>query len=163
MQIAEAAGADQYAAESMANAKQDLQNAQAMDLHQKEMKQEITYAREAVQTAEDSRLITIRKIKAGDEAAEKARIEADRRKAQDDAAAAQAQAQQSAAAAQQAQDQQAQAQAQAAAAQQQAQAAQQQEAQAQAAAAQARAQQQAAEAAAAQAADRPSPGSLAVP
>jgi outer membrane protein OmpA-like peptidoglycan-associated protein len=154
MQIAEAAGADQYAAESMANAKQDLQNAQAMDLHQKEMKQEITYAREAVQTAEDSRLITIRKIKAGDEAAEKARIEADRRKAQDDAAAAQAQAQQSAAAAQQAQDQQAQAQAQAAAAQQQAQAAQQQEAQAQAAAAQARAQQQAAEAAAAQAAQQ---------
>jgi outer membrane protein OmpA-like peptidoglycan-associated protein len=147
MQIAEAAGADQYAAESMANAKQDLQNAQAMDLHQKEMKQEITYAREAVQTAEDSRLITIRKIKAGDEAAEKARIEGDRRKALDDAAAAQAQAQQSAAAAQQAQDQQAQAQAQAAAAQQQ-------EAQAQAAAAQARAQQQAAEAAAAQAAQQ---------
>jgi outer membrane protein OmpA-like peptidoglycan-associated protein len=147
VQIAEAAGADQYAPQSMANAKQDLQNAQAMDLHQKEMKQEITYAREAVQTAEDSRLITIRKIKAGDEAAEKARIEADRRKAQDDAAAAQAQAQQSAAAAQQAQDQQAQAQAQAAAAQQQ-------EAAAQAAAAQARAQQQAAEAAAAAAAQQ---------
>jgi outer membrane protein OmpA-like peptidoglycan-associated protein len=147
VQIAEAAGADQYAAESMAKAKQDLQNAQAMDLHQKEMKQEITYAREAVQTAEDSRLITIRKIKAGDEAAEKARIEADRRKAQDDAAAAQAQAQQSAAAAQAAQDQQAQAQAQAAAAQQQ-------EAAAQAAAAQARAQQQAAEAAAAAAAQQ---------
>jgi hypothetical protein len=56
VQIAEAAGADQYAPESMANAKQDLQNAQEMDLHQKEMKQEITYAREAVQTAEDSRL-----------------------------------------------------------------------------------------------------------
>jgi outer membrane protein OmpA-like peptidoglycan-associated protein len=147
VQIAEAAGADQYAAESMANAKQDLQNAQSMDIHQKEMKQEITYAREAVQTAEDSRLITIRKIKAGDEAAEKARIEADRRKAQDDAAAAQAQAQQSAAAAQAAQDQQAQAQAQAAAAQQQ-------EAAAQAAAAQARAQQQAAEAAAAAAAQQ---------
>jgi outer membrane protein OmpA-like peptidoglycan-associated protein len=154
VQIAEAAGADQYAAESMANAKQDLDNARQMDIHQKEMKQEITYAREAVQTAEDSRLITIRKIKAGDEAAEKARIEEARRKAQEDAATAQAQAQtaqaqaqQSAAAAQQAADQQAAAQAQAAAAQQPAE-------QAQAAAALARAQQQAAEAAAAQAAQQ---------
>ncbi|MGD0367656.1 MAG: OmpA family protein [Acidobacteriaceae bacterium] len=154
VQIAEAAGADQYAAESMANAKQDLQNAQSMDIHQKEMKQEITYAREAVQTAEDSRLITIRRIKAGDDAAERARIEAARRSAQDQAAAAQAQAQQSALAAQQAQDQQAQAQAQAAAAQQQANAAQQQEARAQADAAKARAEQQAAEQAAAQAAQQ---------
>jgi len=140
VQIAEAAGADQYAPESMANAKQDLKNAQDMDIHQKEMKQEITYAREAVQTAEDSRIITIRKIKASDEAAERARIEAARKQAQDQAA-------QSALAAQQAQDQQAQAQAQATAAQQQAE-------QAQAAAAQARAQQQAAEAAAAQAAQQ---------
>jgi len=152
VQIADAAGAEQYAPESMANAKQDLENAREMDIHQKEMKQEITYAREAVQTAEDSRLITIRKIKAGDEAAEKARIEAARKQAQDQAAAAQDQAQQANAAAQQAnaaaqqaQDQQAQAQAQAAAAQQQ-------EAQAQAEAARARAEQQAAEQAAAQAA-----------
>ena len=145
MQIAEAAGADQYAPEAMVNAKQDLQNAQEMDIHQKEMKQEITYAREAVQTAEDARLITIRKIKADDEAAEKARIEAAKNAAQDQAAAAQDQAQQAALAAQQAQAQQAQAQA-------QAQAAQQQEAQAQAEAAKARADQQAAEQAAAQAA-----------
>ena len=130
VQIAEAAGADQYAAESMANAKQDLQNAQSMDIHQKEMKQEITYAREAVQTAEDSRIITIRKIKAGDEAAERARIEAARQKAQDRCSAGTSGAQQAA-------DQQAAAQAQAAAAQQQAQAAQQQAQQAQAAAAQA--------------------------
>jgi outer membrane protein OmpA-like peptidoglycan-associated protein len=147
VQIADAAGAEQYAGDSMSKAKQDLQNAQDMDIHQKEMKQEITYAREAVQTAEDARLITIRKIKAGDEAAERARIEEARRKAQEDAAAAQAQAQQSAAQAQQAADQQAAAQAQAAAAQQQAE-------QAQAAAAAARAQQQAAEAAAAQAAQQ---------
>jgi outer membrane protein OmpA-like peptidoglycan-associated protein len=96
VQIAEAAGADQYAAQSMANAKQDLENARSMDIHQKEMKQEITYAREAVQTAEDSRIITIRKIKAGDDAAERARIEGARQKAQDDAAAAQAAAQQAA-------------------------------------------------------------------
>jgi len=147
VQIAEAAGADQYAESSMANAKQDLENAQAMDIHQKEMKQEITYAREAVQSAEDARIITIRKIKEGDEAAERARIEAARRKAQDDAAAAQAQAAQAAAQAQQAADQQAAAQAQATAAQQQAQAAQ-------AEAEKARAQQAAAEAAAAQAAQQ---------
>jgi outer membrane protein OmpA-like peptidoglycan-associated protein len=98
-----------------------------------------------VQTAEDSRLITIRKIKAEDDAAERARIEAAKKAAQDQAAAAQDQAQQSALAAQQAQDQQAQAQAQAAAAQQQ-------EAQAQAEAAKAQAERQAAEQAAAQAA-----------
>jgi outer membrane protein OmpA-like peptidoglycan-associated protein len=122
----------------MANAKQDLQNAQSMDIHQKEMKQEITYAREAVQTAEDSRIITIRKIKANDEAAERAKIEAARQKAQDQAAAAQAQADQAAAAAQQAQAQQA--------------AAQAQEQEAEAQAAKARAQQAAAEQAAAQAA-----------
>ena len=73
VQIADAAGAEQYAPDAMVNAKQDLQNAQAMDVHQKEMKQEITYAREAVQTAEDARLITIRKIKADDEAAARAK------------------------------------------------------------------------------------------
>lgn len=147
VQIAEAAGADQYAESSMANAKQDLENAQSMDIHQKEMKQEITYAREAVQSAEDARIITIRKIKEGDEAAERARIEAARRKAQDDAAAAQAQAAQSAAQAQQAADQQAAAQAAAQAAQQQAEAAQ-------AETAKARAQQAAAEQAAALAAQQ---------
>ncbi|MFP5230195.1 MAG: OmpA family protein [Acidobacteriota bacterium] len=133
VQIADAAGAEQYAPEVMANAKQDLQNAKAMDIHQKEMKQEITYAREAVQTAEDARLVTIRKIKENDEAAARAKIEAAQRKAQEDAAAAQAQAQQAA-------DQQAAAQARAEAAR--------------AEADKARAQQQAAEAAAAQAAQQ---------
>ena len=144
VQIADAAGAEEYAPEVMANAKQDLQNAQAMDVHQKEMKQEITYAREAVQTAEDARLVTIRKIKANDEAAARAKIEEGRRKAQEDAATAQAQAQQAA-------DQQAAAEAQAAAAKAQADAARQQEEAARAESEKARAQQQAAEAAAAQA------------
>jgi outer membrane protein OmpA-like peptidoglycan-associated protein len=111
-----------------------------MDIHQKEMKQEITYAREAVQSAEDARLVTIRKIKANDEAAARARIEEARRKAQEDAATAQAQAQQAA-------DQQAQAEAQAQAARAQADAAR-------AESDKARAQQQAAEAAAAQAAQQ---------
>jgi outer membrane protein OmpA-like peptidoglycan-associated protein len=144
VQIADAAGAEEYAPEVMANAKQDLQNAQAMDVHQKEMKQEITYAREAVQTAEDARLVTIRKIKANDEAAARAKIEEARRKAQEDAAAAQAQAAQAA-------NQQAAAEAQADAAKAQADAARQQEEAARAESEKARAQQQAAEAAAAQA------------
>jgi outer membrane protein OmpA-like peptidoglycan-associated protein len=144
VQIADAAGAEEYAPEVMANAKQDLQNAQAMDVHQKEMKQEITYAREAVQTAEDARLVTIRKIKANDEAAARAKIEEGRRKAQEDAAAAQAQAAQAA-------NQQAAAEAQADAAKAQADAARQQEEAARAESEKARAQQQAAEAAAAQA------------
>jgi outer membrane protein OmpA-like peptidoglycan-associated protein len=142
VQIAEAAGAEQYAPDAMANAKLDLKNAQDMDIHQKEMKQEITYAREAVQTAEDARIITIRKIKANDEAAARAKIEAARHKAEDDAAAAQAQAQQ-------ANDEQAAAQARADAARQQAEAAREETEKA-------RAQQQAAEAAAAAAAQQES-------
>jgi outer membrane protein OmpA-like peptidoglycan-associated protein len=118
----------------MTNAEQDLSNARQMDIHQKEMKEEITYAREAVQTAEDARIETIRKIKARDEAALKAQQDA-----------AQQQAEQAALAAQQKQQQ---AQAQAAQAQAQAQQSQQQAQQAQADADAARARQQAAEQAA---------------
>lgn len=69
VQIASAAGADKYAADTMATAKTALRNAQDFDTHKKERKQTITYAREAVQSAEDARIITIRKIKAEDEAA----------------------------------------------------------------------------------------------
>jgi outer membrane protein OmpA-like peptidoglycan-associated protein len=140
VQIADAAGAEQWAAESMATAKQDLENARQMDIHQKEMKEEITYAREAVQTAEDARIMTIRKIKARDEAALKAQQ-----------AAAQQQAEQAALAAQQ---QQQQAQAQAEQAQAQAQQSQAQAQAAQAAAEKAREQQQAAEQASAAAAQQ---------
>jgi outer membrane protein OmpA-like peptidoglycan-associated protein len=138
LQIAEAAGADKYAVDSMATAKQDLRNAQEMDIHQKEMKQEITYAREAVQIAEDARIMTIRKIRDDEEAAARAKIVAAQQ-------AAEEQARQSDLAARQAAEQQQAAQTQAARAQQQ-----QQEAEA--AAAKARAEQQAAEEAAKQAA-----------
>ncbi|MGB7171502.1 MAG: OmpA family protein, partial [Acidobacteriaceae bacterium] len=123
VQIADAEGAEQYAPGPMASAKQDLDNAQQMDIHQKEMKQEITYAREAVQTSEDARILTIRKKQADDEARQRAAEEA-----------AKQQAQASALAAQQAQQQQQQAEA-------QAQAAQQQQQQAEAAAEAARAEQ----------------------
>jgi outer membrane protein OmpA-like peptidoglycan-associated protein len=78
IQIAEAAGASQYAADTMNTAKTDLQNAEDLDSKKSNRKQTITYAREAVQSAEDARIITIRKIKAEDEAAQaKARSDAE--------------------------------------------------------------------------------------
>ncbi|MBV8631402.1 MAG: DUF4398 and OmpA-like domain-containing protein [Silvibacterium sp.] len=67
VQIAEAAGAGKYASDTLATARQDLRNAQDMDDHKSERKEEITYAREAVQAAEDARIMTIRKMKAEDE------------------------------------------------------------------------------------------------
>jgi outer membrane protein OmpA-like peptidoglycan-associated protein len=70
VQIAEAAGADKYAADTMNTAKTALKNASDIDVHSKDRKQTITYAREAVQSAEDARIITIRKIKAEDDAAQ---------------------------------------------------------------------------------------------
>jgi len=116
VQISEAAGANKYAADTLMTAKQDLRNAQDMDSHGKERKQEITYAREAVQAAEDARIMTIRKMKAEDEqhqreASEQAiqqsalaaqqeatqRAEADARAAEAEAAAQRARADQAAA------------------------------------------------------------------
>ncbi len=100
VQIADAAGAEKYAADTMATAKTALLNAEQIDAHKKDRKQTITYAREAVQTAEDARLITIRKIKAEDEeAARRAREQAEQQardaqaqSAQDAAQRAQAEA-----------------------------------------------------------------------
>ena len=93
VQIAEAAGADHYAPDSIATAKTALQNAEGLNKHKSNRKQVITYARDAVQSAEDARLITIRKIKAEDEAKQ---VQA-RKDAQASAARAQADAQQQAA------------------------------------------------------------------
>lgn len=93
VQIADAAGAEKYASDTMATANISLRNAQDMDDHKGERKQIITYAREAVQTAEDARIITIRKIKAEDEAAERqARLNAEQSAQQSQAAAQQSQA-----------------------------------------------------------------------
>jgi outer membrane protein OmpA-like peptidoglycan-associated protein len=83
--IAEAGGGSRYAADTMASARISLKNAQDMDRHKGDRKQVITYAREAVQAAEDARIITIRKIKEEDEAAQ--------RKAREDAELAAKQAQ----------------------------------------------------------------------
>jgi outer membrane protein OmpA-like peptidoglycan-associated protein len=76
--IADSGGATTYAPDTMQTARTDLQNAQAMDKHKGDRKQEITYAREAIQAAEDARIITIRKLKEQDEAAQrKAREDAE--------------------------------------------------------------------------------------
>ena len=78
VQIAEAAGAASYATDTLNTAKIALKNAQDLDLKKSNRKQSITYAREAVQSAEDARIITIRKMKAEDDAAQlKARQDAE--------------------------------------------------------------------------------------
>jgi outer membrane protein OmpA-like peptidoglycan-associated protein len=94
MQIAQAAGADKYAADTMTTAKTALKNAQDIDTSKKDRKETITFAREAVQSAEDARIITIRKIKAEDDAAQlKAKQDAEESARQSQAVAEQQTAQ----------------------------------------------------------------------
>ena len=106
VEIAEAAGAGKYAADTLDTAKTALKNAEDLNLHKDNRKETITFAREAVQAAEDARIITIRKIKAEDEAAQLAAknlAEQNAQQSQLDAQKAQLDAQQAqAAAAQQA-------------------------------------------------------------
>jgi outer membrane protein OmpA-like peptidoglycan-associated protein len=85
LRIAQAAGAEKYAPDIMREAMEDLKNASDIDANKKgDRKMEITYARQAVQRAEDARLVTLRA-----QAAER------QRDAQDAKREAQAQAQQS--------------------------------------------------------------------
>lgn len=110
MAIAQAAGADHYASDTFATAQTQLQNAEDAD-KSRDRKMTITFAREAVQSAEDARIITIRKIKEEDaandsRARQQAEQEAARQKeaaADADARRAQAEQQAQASAAQQAQ------------------------------------------------------------
>jgi outer membrane protein OmpA-like peptidoglycan-associated protein len=111
VQIAQANGADQYAPEAFQKAQQSLTNAQ--DVGKKGGRREqITYARAAVESAEDARIITIRKkVEQDREQAQQAKMDAQQAtlaaqqsadqqalaRARADAAAAQAQAQASAA------------------------------------------------------------------
>jgi len=91
--IARLAGADHYAPDIMAQVRTNLKNADDMDGSKKrDEKMEITYAREAVQRAEDARISSVRK-----RIAEERQAEVDARQT------AEAQAQQSALAAQQSQ------------------------------------------------------------
>jgi len=62
IRIAQEAGADKYAADIMKEAMLDLKNASDIDRNKKgDRKMEITFARQAVQRAEDARLVTLRK------------------------------------------------------------------------------------------------------
>jgi len=62
VRIAQANGADQYAADIMREAKQDLQNAADINSNKKgDRKMGITFARQAVQRSEDARLVSLRK------------------------------------------------------------------------------------------------------
>lgn len=99
VRIAEAAGADRYAPEILAKAKTSLKNAADIDASKhRDEKLEITFARGAVESAEDARVSTLRK-----KADERARNqEAAKVQAQADAVASQAQAEQSQAAAERA-------------------------------------------------------------
>jgi outer membrane protein OmpA-like peptidoglycan-associated protein len=100
VRIAQATGADKYSAETFAKANEDLKNAADMDgSKHKNEKMVITYAREAVQRAEDARVDTLRK-----QAAERQRnAEIAKNEAQDQAAKSQQDAQAAALQAQQAQ------------------------------------------------------------
>jgi outer membrane protein OmpA-like peptidoglycan-associated protein len=123
IQIAQAAGAQKYANDSFQKAAQLLAQAEELQLHKGEKKQIEMAAREAVQTAEDARSITVKRVeeerlaaerqaaadreakaKADAENAEKAKLEAElaaeraaREKAEAEAARVQALAQQQAA------------------------------------------------------------------
>jgi outer membrane protein OmpA-like peptidoglycan-associated protein len=90
VRIAKEAGAEKYAADIIGEAMQDLKNASAIDSSKKpDRKFEITFARQAVQRAEDARLVTLRK-----QAAEREmNAQLAKQKAETDAAESQLQAQ----------------------------------------------------------------------
>ncbi len=91
VRIAQAAGADRYAPQIMAQATSDMQNATALDTKHSDQKMEITEARGAVERAEDARIVSLRK-----QAADHAQAQvAAKEQAQADAAQAQSQAAQS--------------------------------------------------------------------
>src|SRR3984885_7062013 len=88
IRIAQEAGADKYAPDIMAEAKQDLRNATDIDQNKKaDRRLAITFARQAVQRAEDARLVTLRK-----QASER-QLNADNAKRDAEAAAQQSQLQ----------------------------------------------------------------------
>ena len=62
VRIAKWTGAEHYAADSLKKAEENLQNAEGYQERRGNRKSEITVAREAVQTAEDARIITVKKI-----------------------------------------------------------------------------------------------------
>ena len=88
LRIARWAGAEDQAAATLARARQDLQNAQDLAASGKDKTSIISNAREAVQVAEDARIISLSK----EQAQQKAQAEHEAQQAQSQAAQAQAQA-----------------------------------------------------------------------
>jgi outer membrane protein OmpA-like peptidoglycan-associated protein len=103
--IALSVGADKYAPDIMAEVATDLQNAQGIqDNKHRDVKMEFTYARSAVQRAEDARIVTLRKqAEQRQQEAQDAKVAAQQQAQQSQLQAANAQAQADAAAAAQAQ------------------------------------------------------------
>ena len=98
--IARMAGAEQFAPDILAQVRTNLQNADQMDQSKhRDEKMEITYSREAVQRAEDARILSLRKQQ---QLAQQAQIDA-RRAAEQRSQQSQLEAAQAAAAAAQAQ------------------------------------------------------------
>jgi outer membrane protein OmpA-like peptidoglycan-associated protein len=117
VELAEVAGAAQYAPDILQQARTDLTNADQMEASGSDKKQEITYSREAVERAEDARISSLRKqaaehqhqteiakVQAQNQAAQsqllaqqaaaaKAQSDAERARAEEQAADARAQAQ----------------------------------------------------------------------
>ncbi|HLJ26386.1 MAG TPA: OmpA family protein [Candidatus Angelobacter sp.] len=62
VRIAKWTGADQYAGETLQKAEVNLQTAESLQAGRSNRKSEISAAREAVQTAEDARVITVKKM-----------------------------------------------------------------------------------------------------
>jgi len=89
VQIAEATGAAQYTPDILAKAKEELQNAQALDGKKSQRKVMITYARGAVQDAEDARVSTLRKIQEEKERQQQLAVQQSQQEAQQAQVAAQ--------------------------------------------------------------------------
>jgi outer membrane protein OmpA-like peptidoglycan-associated protein len=103
VRIAQWTGAKEFAADSLNKAEVNLQNAEDLQAHRGNKKSEITDAREAVQTAEDARIITVKKIDEKRQATElqvSADAEAQARAQADEAAGQKKQAEKEAAEAQ---------------------------------------------------------------
>jgi outer membrane protein OmpA-like peptidoglycan-associated protein len=99
--IAMSVGADKYSPDIMKEVAQDIQNAQGeQDSKHRDVKMEFTFAREAVQRAEDARITTLRKqADERQQQAQQAKVDAQLQAANSQADAARAQAQADAAAA----------------------------------------------------------------
>ena len=113
VRIAEWAGAAQYASDSLSKAKTELQNAEQFQESHGDRKNIVTTAREAAQTAEDARSITVKKLEAeaqAQQAAQTSEAQNQAARASQEKSAAQAQAAQAQAQAAQAQAQRTQAQ-----------------------------------------------------